>query len=68
MLRALADADDLEAALLAEKRERGRIEAAAVKEAEAQERKHARELREEADRHAADLEECLQRHEGEISR
>lgn len=68
VLRALTDADELEAALLAEKRERDRIAAAAAKEVEALEQKHTRALQEETNRHAADFEECLERHEGEIRR
>ncbi|CAM9261420.1 unnamed protein product [Ectocarpus fasciculatus] len=68
VLRALADADDLQASLQAERREKESLEAAAAKQARSQERKHARELQQQADRHAADSEERQKQHEEEMSR
>jgi len=68
VLRALEDADRLEVALQAEKRDRGMVEAAAAKEAEADKKRHERELEDQAKRHAADFEGCLARHHEELTR
>lgn len=68
MLKALADADRLQAALHSEMRDRQKIEATAVEAAKSEEGRHARELEEQAERHAADFEECLKQHEEEIDR
>lgn len=68
MLRALADADDLQAALQAEKRDKDQLKAVAAKEAEAERSRHDREVEDQAARHAADFDECLERHEEELIR
>ncbi|CAM9145597.1 unnamed protein product [Ectocarpus sp. 4 AP-2014] len=68
VLRALADADDLRAALQAERRDKESLETASAKQARSQERKHARELQQQADRHTADFEASQKQHEKEMSR
>ncbi|CBJ32212.1 conserved unknown protein [Ectocarpus siliculosus] len=68
VLRALADADDLQAALQAERKDKESLEAASAKQARSQERKHARELQQQAGRHAADFEASQKQHEEEMSR
>lgn len=68
VLRALADADRLEAALRAEQTEREKAETAATEESAVEKRRHARELEEQAERHAADFDACLARHQEELAR
>lgn len=68
VLRALADADELEATLQAEKRDKDKLKAAAAKEAEAERSRHTREVEDQAARHAADFDECLKQHEEELMR
>lgn len=68
VLRALADADELEAALQAEKRDKDKVRAAASKEAEAERNRHVREAEDQTARHAADFDECLRQHEQELTR
>eukprot|EP00903_Cladosiphon_okamuranus_P016951 g15626.t1 len=68
VLRALADADELQAALQAEKRDKEKVKAVAAKDAEAERNRHARELKDQSARHAADFDECLKQHEQELTR
>lgn len=68
VLRALADADRLEAALQAEMGDKQKLEAAAIEGAKADKGRYARELEDQAERHAADFEECLKQHEEEMNR